>query len=390
MEVNVPEIRLKGFTEPWEQCELGDVAEFKNGMNFAKEAMGHGFPFVNLQNVFGRTIVDTDSLGLAESNEQQRRDYDLRKGDVLFIRSSVKPEGIGEAAIIPFNLTDTTYSGFIIRCRMIDGFADKFKQYVFGTNSFRNQILNRATTSANTNINQDSLSKMVIRFPSEEEQTQIGEFFHALDKNITLHKQKLDGLRKLKKGYLQKMFPQAGETVPRVRFDGFTEPWEQRKLGDISVIVVGGDIDKSKLLTTGRYPVIANALTNDGVVGYYENDYKIEAPAVTVTGRGDVGFAQARKLNFTPVVRLLTVKSDFDTDFLANAINQLDVFVESTGVPQLTSPQLANYEIIYPNNEEQTAIGNFFRNLDSKITTQSQKVEQLKQLKAAYLQKMFI
>lgn len=92
---------------------MGEVAEFKNGMNFSKEAMGHGFPFVNLQNLFGRTVVDTSSLGFAESSEQQRKDYNLLKGDVLFVRSSVKPEGVGEAAIVPCDLTDTTYSGFI-------------------------------------------------------------------------------------------------------------------------------------------------------------------------------------------------------------------------------------------------------------------------------------
>ena len=182
---------------------------------------------------------------------------------------------------------------------------------------------------------------------------------------------KLESLKQLKKAYLQQMFPQNGETVPRVRFEGFTEPWVQRKLGEVSIIAIGGDVDKSKLLTTGRYPVVANALTNDGIIGYYENDYRIEAPAVTVTGRGDVGFAQAREQNFTPVVRLLVVKSDFDTNFLANAINQLDIFVESTGVPQLTAPQLANYEIVFPSNEEQIIIGNFFRTLDQLIRLHS-------------------
>ena len=182
---------------------------------------------------------------------------------------------------------------------------------------------------------------------------------------------KLTALKQLKAAYLQQMFPQEGESVPRVRFAGFTELWERRKLGEVADIVAGGDVDKSKLMDNGKYPVIANALTNNGVVGYYQNDYRIEAPAVTVTGRGDVGFAQARKVNFTPVVRLLSVKSDFDVDFLANAINQFDVFVESTGVPQLTSPQLGNYEITYPDIKEQTAIGTFFRTLDELIKLHS-------------------
>jgi type I restriction enzyme S subunit len=200
----------------------------------------------------------------------------------------------------------------------------------------------------------------------------------------------LDGLLKLKKAYLQQMFPQAGETVPRVRFEGFVEPWERCRFGDVANIVAGGDIDKSKLLESGRYPVIANALTNDGIVGYYNDDFRIEAPAVTVTGRGDVGFAQARKSNFTPVVRLLAIQSNFDVDFLANAINQFNIFVESTGVPQLTSPQLSNHEFVYPCDIEQVSIGSFLRNLDMQAEDQSKAIEHLMRLKTAYLQRLFV
>lgn len=83
----------------------------------------------------------------------------------------------------------------------------------------------------------------------------------------------------------------------------------------------------------GKYPVIANALTDEGIIGYYSNEYRIKAPAVTVTGRGDVGHARARKINFTPVVRLLSVVSKHDVDFLAESINQNDIVLESTGVP---------------------------------------------------------
>ena len=95
-------------------------------------------------------------------------------------------------------------------------------------------------------------------------------------------------------------------------------------------------------------------------------------------------------MNFTPVVRLLAVQSDFDVDFLANAINQFDIFVESTGVPQLTSPQLANYEIIYPNKKEQTRIGTFFLTLNDTISLHKRKLNLLKQIKQGYLQQMFL
>ncbi|WP_371836363.1 restriction endonuclease subunit S [Heyndrickxia coagulans] len=179
--------------------------------------------------------------------------------------------------------------------------------------------------------------------------------------------------------------------VPKRRFKEFqnTSAWEQRRLGDVAEISAGGDIDKTKLSGFGKYPVIANALTNDGIIGYYENDFRIEAPAVTVTGRGDVGHAQARKTNFTPVVRLLSVKSKHDVDFLEHAINKHKVLVESTGVPQLTSPQLANYKIWFTSLEEEKKIGRFFCSLDNLITLHQRKLEKMKAIKSAYLSEMF-
>ncbi|MHA7982783.1 restriction endonuclease subunit S [Leuconostoc mesenteroides] len=176
---------------------------------------------------------------------------------------------------------------------------------------------------------------------------------------------------------------------PSLRFRGYTDDWEERKLSNESTITAGGDIDKSKLKEVGEYPIFANALTNDGTVGYYDSYYRVEAPAVTVTGRGDVGHAKARKVNFTPVVRLLAVKSNHDVDFLENAINNHKVLVESTGVPQLTAPQLGNYKIFFPTGEEQQKIGSFFKQLDKTIALHQRKLDLLKEQKKGFLQKMF-
>ena len=176
---------------------------------------------------------------------------------------------------------------------------------------------------------------------------------------------------------------------PQLRFKGFTDPWEQRKLADVVSISAGGDVDKTKLIEDGGYPVLANALTNSGIVGYYDS-YKVEAPAVTVTGRGDVGHAVARHVNFTPVVRLLSLKSEvLDADFLANMLNQTNILVESTGVPQLTAPQLGSYKILYPNLNEQTKIGKLLNAFDNLIALHQRKLTKLKELKQGYLQKMF-
>ena len=179
--------------------------------------------------------------------------------------------------------------------------------------------------------------------------------------------------------------------TPNIRFKGFTDDWEQRKLGDIaSDMVAGGDIDKDLILAEGQYPVIANALTGDGIVGYYDKEYRVNAPAVTVTGRGDVGHAKARLVNFTPVVRLLSVKSEHDVFFLENAINTLKIVIESTGVPQLTVPQLAKYEVAFPRQlDEEEHIGVFFKQLDHLITLHQRKCDETKKLKKFMLQKMF-
>ena len=179
--------------------------------------------------------------------------------------------------------------------------------------------------------------------------------------------------------------------VPEIRFEGFSSAWEQRKLGDEAIeMVAGGDIDKSLLDEYGRYPVIANALTDDGIVGYYAKEYRIKAPAVTVTGRGDVGHAKARTVDFTPVVRLLSVRSRHDVFFLENAINTLNIIIESTGVPQLTVPQLSHYEIFFPPTvDEEIAIGAFFGRIDNLIALHQRRYDQLKNVKKSMLEKMF-
>ena len=179
--------------------------------------------------------------------------------------------------------------------------------------------------------------------------------------------------------------------VPKLRFPGFTEPWEQRKLGEEAIeILAGGDIEKEKVVYDSGYPIYANALTNDGLVGYYTDYYRVEAPAVTVTGRGEVGHAQARSQNFTPIVRLLAIRSKHDCYFLENAINNYKTIVESTGVPQLTVPQLSAYKLCFPLNiEEEKRISICFQNLDTLITLHQRKLEHLKLKKKSLLQKLF-
>ena len=203
---SVPEIRFSGFTEDWEQRKLGELGSLKNGMNFSKEAMGIGFPFVNLQNIFGNNVIDVTNLGKAMASDSQLKDYNLLNGDVLFVRSSVKLEGVGEAALVPQNLENTTYSGFIIRFRDEYGLDNNFKRFLFGIESVRNQIMAQATNSANKNISQTVLENLCLKIPNKSEQEKIGLYFSNLDHLITLHQHKCEELQNIKKFMLKNMF----------------------------------------------------------------------------------------------------------------------------------------------------------------------------------------
>ena len=224
--------------------------------------------------------------------------------------------------------------------------------------------LNAVQGTSIKGITKDELLAKNIMVPRYAEQQQIGAFFKQLDNLITLHQRQ----------HFLHSTPDISLSV-RLIHPFYTSSWEQRKLGDIaSDMVAGGDIDKDLILAEGQYPVIANALTGDGIVGYYDKEYRVNAPAVTVTGRGDVGHAKARLVNFTPVVRLLSVKSEHDVFFLENAINTLKIVIESTGVPQLTVPQLAKYEVAFPRQlDEEEHIGAFFKQLDHLITLHQRK-----------------
>ena len=189
-EKKVPALRFRGFDNAWEQRRLGEIGTLKNGMNFSKDAMGHGFPFVNLQDIFGKTIVDDKNLGKAEASTGQLRDYNLLSGDVLFVRSSVKLEGVGETALVLKDLNNTTYSGFIIRFRDESGIMNLFKRIIFTTGNVRRQIVSQATDSANKNISQVVLANLQINVPSSQEQKIVGSFFHYLDHLISLHQRK--------------------------------------------------------------------------------------------------------------------------------------------------------------------------------------------------------
>lgn len=190
----------------WEEKLLSEIGSFKNGLNKDKESFGFGYPFVNLMDVFGKKIVETEYLGLVDATPKDLENYDLRKGDVLFIRSSVKAEGVGQTALVINDLKNVVYSGFLIRFRDSYGLDLGFKKYCFMNNEFRLRLLAKSTTSANTNINQESLSALFIKIPCLEEQSKIANFLSAIDQKIAVVAQQIEQAKQWKKGLLQQMF----------------------------------------------------------------------------------------------------------------------------------------------------------------------------------------
>ncbi|EOV2467869.1 restriction endonuclease subunit S [Enterococcus faecalis] len=384
-----PEIRFPGFTEDWEERKLGELAEsFEYGLNASAKKFDGSNKYIRITDIddishkFNQSGVTSPDIDFASADN-----YKLKKGDILFARTGAS---VGKTYMYRESDGLVYYAGFLIRARIKSKISSEFVFQTTFTDSYNRFIKITSQRSGQPGVNAEEYSNFKIMIPNYEEQNAIGCFFKKIDDTITLHQRKLDLLKETKKGFLQKMFPKNGAKVPEIRFPGFTDDWEQRKLGDETKILAGGDVDKTKLKENGKYPVLANALTNDGIVGYYDDDFRIKAPAVTVTGRGDVGYAQARRVNFTPVVRLLSVKSKHDVDFLENSINNHKVLVESTGVPQLTAPQLGNYKIFFPTIEEETKIGSLFKKLDTAINIHQRELDLLKETKKGFLQKMFV
>ena len=372
-----PQLRFAGFDDTWEQRKFEDIAVRSSSISSES-----GLPRVEYEDIISGTGRLNKDIFAKESD---KTGIVFHKGDVLYgklrpylqnwLLPSFNGLAVGDFWVLQPQNADSSFLYRLIQSRQFD------------------EVANQSTGTKMPRSDWKLVSKTEFFIPSTiGEQAAIGAYFEQLDNLITLHQRKYDKLTNVKKSMLEKMFPKNGSNVPEIRFKGFSDAWEQRKLGEVATeMVAGGDIDKDLILDEGRYPVIANALTNDGIVGYYNEDYRIKAPAVTITGRGDVGHAKARIVHFTPVVRLLSLKSNHDVFFLENAINTLKIVIESTGVPQLTVPQLAKYEISFPKSlDEEEKIGAYFKHLDNLVTLHQRELEKLKNLKKACLEKMFV
>ena len=238
-------------------------------------------------------------------------------------------------------------------------------------------------------IDIEGMKTIFIPWTNLAEQRQIGAFFDRLNSLITLHQRKYDKLCVLKKSMLDKMFPKGGSLYPEIRFAGFTDPWEQRKLGEVAPLQRGFDLPVSQMIS-GPYPVVMS----NGVGGWHSK-YAVKGPGV-VTGRsGTIGGLQYIEGDFWPHNTSLWVTSFNGNEpkfiyWLYSSLN-LERFGSGSGVPTLNRNDVHDQLIGVPCNiAEQRRIGAFFDRLDSLITLHQRKLELLRNIKKSMLDKMFV
>ncbi|PHV57593.1 restriction endonuclease subunit S [Streptococcus macedonicus] len=383
MSKKVPELRFKGFTDDWEERKFADFIDVKSGKDY-KHLNSGSIPVYGTGGYMlsvDRALSDIDAIGIG------------RKGTID------KPYLLKA----PFWTVDTLF--YAVPKQNID--------LQFSLSIFKK--INWKKFDESTGV--PSLSKTVINsvgasVPSYEEQQKIGSFFQQLDETIALHQRKLDLLKEQKKGYLQKMFPKNGAKVPELRFAGFADDWEQRKLGEISEKVTLKNKDNTfdeTLTNSAEFGIISQndffdkEISNrSNLNGYYvvENNNFVYNPRIS--NFAPVGPIKRNKLGRTGVMSPLYYvfkTRNIDNDFLEKYFDTTywHIFMKLNGDSGARADRFAikdsvfkEMPIPFPKIEEQIKIGNFFKQLDDTIALHQRKLDLLKEQKKGFLQKMFV
>ncbi|HDC2913803.1 TPA: restriction endonuclease subunit S [Staphylococcus aureus] len=403
---NVPELRFPGFEGEWEEKKVGELLEFKNGLNKGKEYFGSGSSIVNFKDVFNNRSLNTNNLtGKVNVNSKELKNYSVEKGDVFFTRTSEVIGEIGYPSVILNDPENTVFSGFVLRGRPksgIDLINNNFKRYVFFTNSFRKEMITKSSMTTRALTSGSAINKMKVIYPvSAKEQRKIGDFFSKLDRQIELEEQKLELLQQQKKGYMQKIFSQ------ELRFkDENSEDyphWENSKIEKylkernersdkgqmLSVTINSGIIkfsgldrkdnsskDKSNYKVVRKNDIAYNSMRMWQGASGRSNYNGIVSPAYTV-------------LYPTQNTSSLFIGYKFKTHRMIHKFK-----INSQGLTSdtwnLKYKQLKNINIDIPVLEEQEKIGDFFKKMDILISKQKIKIEILEKEKQSFLQKMFL
>lgn len=275
--------------EDWEAEPIGNFFEFKNGLNKAKEFFGKGTPIVNYMDVFSNSgFLCSDIEGKVTLTSDEIRNYQVRKGDVFFTRTSETVDEIGMSSVMLEDIKDAVFSGFVLRGRPKNGNLHLlYKKYCFRFEKVRKQICSTSSYTTRALTNGRLLSKVFIAVPPDKaEQKSIATVLSDIDKLITNLDELLVKKRNVKQGTMQELL--AGKK----RLPGFSGEWEEKPLGEIFSISAGGDLIKESFSEIKDdkycYPIYSNALTNKGLYGYTDS-FRHGGNRITVTARGNWG-----------------------------------------------------------------------------------------------------
>ena len=366
MKNNKPKIRFKDFTGPWEQRKLGDVAKYRNGKAHENDISEQG-KFIVVNSKF----VSTNGEVRKFSNKQIEP---LFKNEIAFVLSDV-PNGRAIARTFLVDKNDKyTLNQRIAGITPIEDVCPYYLHILMNRNKYFLQFDDGAKQ---TNLSVTDVMEFAEHYPSGKEQRQIGMFFQQLDHLITLHQRKCDNLKKIKKAMLEKLFPKNGNSIPEVRFKGFTDDWEQRKLGELVDVCNGRDY---KHLKEGTIPVY-------GTGGYMLSVNEALSYDKDAIGIGRKGTIDKPYILYAPFWTVDTLfyaipAEKFDLHFAFDIFQNIDWKMkdESTGVPSLSKTAINNIDIFIPKYYEQQFIGRLFSNLDHLITLHQRKADTKKLL----------
>ena len=398
---NKPNIRFKGFTDDWEQRKLGEIAERVQGNDGRMN-----LPILTISAANGWMSQEDRFSGNIAGKEQSNYTL-LHKGELSYNHGNSKLAKYGtvfsleayKEALVP-----RVYHSF-----KTTGGNSNFIEYYFATKLLDKELAKLISSGARMdgllNIGFKEFMGINLKLPLYSEQVKIAEYLRNLDHLITLHQRKCDETKKLKKFMLQKMFPKNGEKNPEIRFAGFTDDWEQRKLGEMSNSYSGGTpkVGTSKYYG-GKIPFIRSAEINSDTTELFLTEEGLKCSSARLVDTGDILYAlygatsgevgRARiKGAINQAILVIKPQAGYDYEFLTqwlrkSKLNIIDRYLQG-GQGNLSGTIVNELLVEFPNYEEQTKIGTYFSTLDHLITLHQRKCDKLKLIKKFMLQNMF-
>lgn len=405
----MPQVRFKGYDDTWEQRKLGEIAQsFEYGLNAAAKEYDGTNKYLRITDIDDASRkFNTDNLTSPDIEFSTAENFRLFDGDILFARTGAS---VGKSFIYRDSDGIVYFAGFLIRARIKMEYDAEFVFQNTLCESYGKYIQITSQRSGQPGVNAKEYSDYVFYLPTYDEQKKIGNFLHQIDNLITLHQRKYDKLIKMKRAMLEKMFPKNGSLYPEIRFEGFTDAWEQRKLENISD-VKDGTHDSPKYVQNG-HPFITSKNVGDGFINYDDIQYvsdkdydeinrrsKVDIHDILMGMIGTIGnLALIREKPDFAIknVALIKYTGDIDYKFLYQILqshcvtSQLLNSIDGGTQKFIALNKIRGLDIPYPGEEEQRKIGLFFEQLDNLITLHQRKLEKLKNIKKACLEKMFV